>query len=227
MTYIEIIESVILFTLFSGVPGVVFFLFTKQKWNSLAGTLFFILLASFLADYSSYVYAKYIYPNSYGIGTIWHLSNYTLVSILFYQIIPNKKVLNLLFWVCFYVTVIVSFNYYSFMEANPFIRVFSNVSFIVLSLLAFFEMLKSPGGSLTKNPVFWTLTAIFIFGSVTLLKNLFTQYLVFDMDVSKELFATITLIYLLTNITKNFILFYAMILLDKGYSDSLITKQTS
>ena len=227
MTYIEIIESVILFTLFSGVPGVVYFLLVRQKLNSIAGTLFFILLISFLADFGSEIYVKYVFPNSYPIGNTWHLINYIFVSILFHQIIPNRKLINGVLLIVFYTAAVVSFFYYSFMEANPVIRVLSNVSFIVLSLLAYFEMLKTPGRALNKNPIFWTLTAIFVFCSVTLLKNLFTQYLVFDLAVSKDLFATITLIYLLANIGKNFALFYSLILIDKGYGDSKIASKAT
>ena len=220
MNFIQIIESIIVLNILSGVPGVLFFIFTKQKLNSIAGTLFLILLASLLADYGSYIYAKYIYPNSYGFGNLWHLVNYLLVSILFYQIIPRRKLINGILLALFYISAIISFFYYSFLDANPVIRVVSNVAFIILSLFAYFEMLKYPGKSLNKNPIFWTLTAIFVFCSVTLLRNLFTQYLVFDLDVSKNLFATITLIFILANISKNFALFYSLILIDKGYGDS-------
>lgn len=220
MKYTEVIEVLIQFTLYTGVPGIVYFLFSRKGSTSISGTIFFILLASFSADFAAFMYSKYIYPNSYGIGNVWHLINYGLVSWLFYQIIPSKKKFILTLFGVFFLSSVISFFYYSFWDANPLIRVLSNIFFIILSILAYLEMLKAPGQGLKNNPVFWAITAIFIYSSVTLLRNLFTQYLVFDLEVTKDVFSTITLIYLIANSSKNFILFYSLILIDKGFQET-------
>ncbi|MEO9482891.1 MAG: hypothetical protein ABJG47_05570 [Ekhidna sp.] len=120
----------------------------------------------------------------------------------------------------------ISFWFYSLYDSNTVIRLISNVAFIILSLLTFYELLRKPEIKLKKSPVFWIVTAIFIHSCLTLLRNVFLQYLVFDLEASKEIVSWIWLINLIANISKNFILFYAIVLIDKGYPDTTQTLTT-
>jgi len=110
---------------------------------------------------------------------------------------------------------------FDFSESNIFIRTFANASFIFLSLLVFLHLLKNPSGSLRKYPVFWIATAYFIYNSILMLHGLFNNYLIFDLKISSEAYRIVAIINLFANITKNFILFYALVLIDKGFPDTL------
>lgn len=222
MNFTDFIEALIEFNRYSALPGIVFFLFFHKNWKDSAGIIFYILLISFSADLVSYLYAKHITSNSYAIANFWYIGNYLLVLWLFLKILPPRN--N--FWIYFLILVFaiacpVSFVYYSIFDSNTVIRLLSNIAFILLSLLTFFELLKKPEISLKKTPVFWIVTGLFIHSCLTLLRNIFLQYLVFDLNASKEVVSWIWLINLAANIFKNFILFYALVLISKGFPDKI------
>lgn len=221
MNFTEFIETLIEFNRYSALPGIVFSVFFLKDWKNSAGIVFYILLASFAADLISFLYAKYVFANSYPIANLWYILNYFLVIWLFYKLLPSKKgKLIYILGGLFVVLGFISFSFYSLFDSNTIIRLASNVAFVILSLLTFYELLKKPAVKLKKAPVFWIVTAIFIHSCLTLLRNIFLQYLVFDMEASKEIVTWIWLINLIANISKNFILFYALVLIDKGYPDS-------
>lgn len=228
LNFIEFIEVLIEFNRYSALPGIIFSLFFLKNWKDSAGIIFYILLASFSADFVSYLYAKHVTPNSYIIANAWYCVNYLLVVWLYYKILPSKdKRWIYILVVLFLIATPISFFFYSFFDSNTVIRLMSNVSFIIISLLAFFELLKKPETGLKKSPVFWIVSAIFIHSCLTLLRNIFLQYLVFDLNASKEIVSWIWLINLVANISKNFILFYALVLIDKGFSDKIETTKPS
>lgn len=204
-----------------------FLLFVKKGRSSISGILFFILLASFLGDSISYIYADFLLSNNYIVINLWHIANFYLLAWLFSQILPEKRKLVLASIATFTILVVSSFSLgYSFWESNTFVWVTSNVIFILFPLFGFMELLKHPSGSLLKLPIFWILTTVLLYSSVTLLVNLFFQYLVFDLNISKEGFSTIMLILLISNTIKNFVFFYALVLIDKGFPDSIKPSQT-
>ena len=206
----------------SGIAGIAYFLLFPRKLNSNYGLIFLIILISFLADNANHFFIRMVYSNGYIIGNVWYLINFFVASWLFYKLLPNEKKLILALNIVFYLGALISFGfYYSFEDSNSFIKVSTSLVFTFLSLRLYFGLLKRPSGSLRSNAIFWTANAFFIFSSVTLLKNLFLQYLVFDLEITKNALSVILVINLLANISKNFILFYALVLIDKGFPDSL------
>ncbi len=209
---------------FSGVPGIIFFILFL--WNARGNTriVFYILLASFIADLSNFFFIRFVYPNSYIISNVWFLTNYFLVSWIFYKMLSyheaRKRAIYILGGI-FLVGSILSFLFfYSFLESNTFIRTFSSLAFTLFSISVFFEILKeSPTNKLSNYPVFWVVVAIFLFSSTTLLKNLFQNYLVFELKTSKELFVYLSAFTRVFNITKNLMFFYSFILVKKGFQD--------
>ncbi len=222
MTFSDIVELVIQLSRYTSIPGIVFFLLFSKKLNIIPRILFFILLASFLSDFLGYAYSKYVFPNNHPIINVWHFTNCLLVTYLFYKAIPFGKKLISAIMIGFILITIASFAFvYSFSESNTVVWTFSNLIVIGLSVRTYFSLLKNPSVKLKVFPVFWMTTAVFIFSSVTLLIFLFQHYLVFDLNISKVGFKSILLIINLANISKNFILFYAIILIDKGHPASL------
>lgn len=207
----------------SAIPGVVFFLIFLRSNRSNTRIVFFILLASAVADVSNYYFIRYVYPNSYIISNTWYLVNYVLMTWLFVKLIPGRSRLLRLSVILFFVGSSITFlTLYSYLESNTFIRVYSSIAFTLFTILSFFEVLKeSPTDQLSKFPVFWIITSLFLYSSITLLKNLFAQYLVFDAEVSWDLYAFVSFFNLLFNVVKNFLLFYALILVHNGHPDSL------
>ena len=204
---------------YSGVPGVILYLLLMSRYKGIARLLFLVLLTSLLADIAVHFYIRNVQSNSYVISNIWYLLNYLLVTFLFYKLIPSRTRLVSILLIVFCIGSIVSFIFfYSFFDSNTFIKTFSSISFIVLSLTGYIAMLEKPSGRLSKSPVFWILNAIFIYSCITLLKNLFAQYLIFDLQVSRDLFIAIGYINIIANILKNLIFFYALILIRRSLS---------
>lgn len=229
MTFREFLDVLAEFNRYSALPGVVFFFFSKKSLNSTSGILFLVILASFLGDFGGYVYAKYVFPNNYGIGNSWHIVNFILLSLFFIKVLPviRRKVIYI-FVTLFIITSIISFGFfYSFLESNTPLWVSSSVFAIILSLLAFLELLKNPSGSLRRLPVFWITTTILVYSAVTLLINLFQQYLVFDLNITMIDFGIISLILLSATVVKNFLFFYSLVLLDRGHPDTITLAQPS
>lgn len=175
-----------------------------------------MIAASFLADNGNYFYIEWISPNGYIIGNIWYILNYFICSWLFLKLLPSSSKLIWFFLVAFVIGTSMSFFYYSLEDSNSFIKVYSSSIFTFLSLRLYFSLLKNPSGRLRSNTVFWIANALFIFSTVTLLRNLFLQYLVFDLEISKGAFALIMAINLFANISKNLILFYSLTLINRS-----------
>ncbi len=210
------------FNRLSGIVGIIYFIFFPKRLNSNSGIIFLVILVSFLADNCNYFFIRLVYPNGYIISNIWYLLNYLIVSWLFYRLLPNDKKLISILALIFYIGASVSFIYhYSFEDSNSFIKVQTSLVFAFLSLRLYFNLLKKPSGSLRNNSVFWIANAFFIYSTVTLLRNLFLQYLVFDLEISKEASSLIMVINLFANISKNLILFYVLVLIDKGYPKTI------
>ncbi len=210
---------------FSALAGCLYFLYFMRSWKSTSGIVFLILLFSLLADNFNYFFIRAIYPNSFIIGNSWYIVNYVITAFLFKEILKKHSRLIIGLLGLFILGTIVSFIFfYEFTESNVFIRLFSNASFIAFSLLVYFELLKSPSLQLTKLPLFWVVTSLFIYNSLLLLQGIFNNYLIFDLKIST--FNLIPIIKLIGNIVKNFILFYALALIDKGYPDSLTTNKS-
>ena len=210
------------FSRFSGICGIVYFTFFSKPVRSISGIVFLIILLSFIADCSNFFFIRLTGYNGYAIGNIWYIVNFILSVYLFALLIPNNRKLLFGLLSFFSLGTIISYaTIYSLLDSNSFVKVATSITFTFLSLKVYFDLLKSPSGLLSKNPVFWIATAYLLFSSVTLLRNLFLQFLVFELEISKETSATIFIIYLLANISKNFILFYALVLIDKGYPDTL------
>ena len=193
-----------------------------RSWKSISGIVFYMMLVSLLADNFNYFFIRFIYPNSFIIGNSWYIINYIIVVILFTIVLNKKKKLFLSFLSFFVVGTIISFGFFFlFTESNVFIRLFSNVSFIFFSLMIYFELLKNPNQKISRLPLFWIATALFVQNSLLLLQSIFNNYLIFDQKITTEAMRVIHIINLVANISKNFILFYALVLIDKGYPDSL------
>ena len=71
-------------------------------------------------------------------------------------------------------------------------------------------------------PVFYALAAFFIYYALTFLKRLFMNYLVFELDINASEFFPIGMVNLFANTSKNYTLFYALVLLHKDYYDPLL-----
>ncbi|WP_370088373.1 hypothetical protein [Ekhidna sp.] len=206
----------------SAIAGILYYLFTKLKVNQVASGLFLILFASFLADTLNYFFIRLVYPNSFIIGNCWLIINFFLVLWTFKKVINIPKTLLTGLVAGFVLGASISFIFfYSFTESNTFVFLWSNISFIILSLYLHFQLLKRPGEKLKYHPVFWIATSFFVYYSMLFLQNIFNNYLVFDLQISSEAYTIVWIINLIANVGKNFILFYALVLIDKGYPDTL------
>lgn len=213
---------------YSGIPGILFFLFFIRKWKSNEAILFYILFASFFFDFSIYIYIKHFYPNSYIGSNWWIIINYGLMSWFFVRVLPKLKKVIISLAVVFGIAATISFSFfYSFTESNTVTRLFSSVIFLGLSVMGFREVLNKPSGALLKMPVFYALIAFLGYYSLTFLKGLFTQYLVFELEITSKQFFPISMVNLFANTSKNYILFFTMVLLEKGAYDPILNPQSN
>ena len=88
--------------------------------------------------------------------------------------------------------------------------------------MGFKNLLKRPKGELLKMPVFYALAAFFIYYALTFLKRLFMNYLVFELEISASEFFPISMVNLFANTSKNYTLFYVLVLLEKGVYDPVL-----
>lgn len=206
----------------SAIPGLLFFFFRRdKKTNSVFFIIFSVLFLSFLADNINYFFIRLVFPNSYIINNIWLIFNYFLMLWLFKKILPSSINILKLLSVVFACAAVVSFWIYSFLEPNTVLYLISDLSFVFLSLITYYELLRNPSGQLKSQPIFWMVTSFFVFHSIILLQSIFDNYLIFDQEISKTAYRIIHIINLLANTTKNFILFYTLILIDKGHPDTI------
>ena len=211
---------------FSSLAGILYFLMAMKSWKRVSGIIFLILLSSFLADNFNYFFIRLIYPNSFIIGNLWYLLNFILSIFLFSKILDNRNFILGALTAVFSVGALISFLFfYKFTESNTFTTLASNICFVVIALITFFDLLKKPNLRLSKNPVFWIATSLFIYNSLILLQNVFNNYLLFDIKISGEGYTWIHIIRIFANAIKHFMLFYALILIDKGFPDSLKTEK--
>lgn len=214
---IEIIDIILFISEYSAVLGIVVFLIWIRKLNSLAGIVFLILLASFFADLLNTFYLNYVELNTYRISNVWYIVNYFLVIWLGFRMLSNHKRIISFLLITFVIGGLVSFYFYPLNESNTFIRVFSSITLIIIPLFFYLDLLKKPSGSLYKLPMFWISTSLFIYGCITLLKNLFTQLLVFDLEITANAFYGVAIVNLLANICKNLLLFYSLVLIRPNH----------
>ncbi|MEQ8907091.1 hypothetical protein [Ekhidna sp.] len=213
---------------YSGVPGVLFFLFFIRQWKSNAAIIFYILFVSFIFDFSIYIYIKHFYPNSYIGSNWWVIVNYGLMSWFFVRVLPRLKKVITVLAIIFALTAIISFGFFmTFLESNTITWVFSSAVFLTLSILGFKEILNKPKGELLKMPVFYALTALFTYYALTFLKGLFMQYLVFELEITSSQLFPVNMVNLFANTSKNYILFFAMVLLHKGVYDPILNPKTN
>jgi len=218
----EFRDWLVYFNGFSAVPGFLYFIFRGQSRNMLSVVVFTILASSFLSDNFNYFFMRLIYPNGFIIGNIWYLINFLLSCYLFGMMVKKRKMFFSVLAIIFSIGSIVTFLFFfRLSESNTFIRLFSNVSLILFSLMAYFELLKNPNKKLKKQPSFWISTAFFLSNSLILLQNVFNNYLIFDLKISESAVLSIYVIKLCANIFMNFSLFYVLVLLDKEPSPQL------
>ncbi len=204
---------------YSGVPGILYFLLFSKKKDKCIKIVFYILLASFLADFFNYFFIRLVYKNGFIISNSWVIINFILVTWYFYELIPKRRTLILLFLGVFIVALFVSFGFfYSFLQPNTVIRVLGSITFSTLSLLCLWEILKeSPTDQLFKYPVFWIVTAIFLYSSITIFRNLFQNYFLHGLGGVGPIGRWVWFFNLVFNPVKNFIFLYAFYLVNKGY----------
>lgn len=221
MSSLELFDIVREINRYSGLPGIVFFMFFMKSTSANTRIVFYILLASFLADFVNFFVIKFIFRNGFIITNSWYIINYFLVSWLFLKLIPKRRMFVLLLSAVFIAgSVFSSIFYFSFLESNTFIKTFSSISFTLLTILAFLEVLnEGPTDSLSRYPVFWIITGIFLFSSITLLKNLFQNYLQSILEISKSSYAYVHMFNNVFNIIKNLMFFFAFVLVKKGFPD--------
>lgn len=142
---------------------------------------------------------------------------------LYGEIIPETKKILSYFNYIFYIGSALTFLFfYSYLEANPFVRSWSSVSFVFIGLITYRKILEqNPVDNLLQYPIFWINTAFFLFFSITLLQSIFLNYLVFDLGVNGILLNSVIVFYLVFNILKNIVLLYALILINRGQPTSL------
>ena len=209
---------------FSAIAGILFFIYVRKSLKSVSGIIFIILLVSFLADNINYFFIRFVYPNGFIVGNLWIITNYFLMMWLFKKILTSQSSKTVLvLTVLFTIGSLVSLYFYTLTEANTFINVYSTSSFIIVSLIAYLELLKNPSSRLIKQPIFWIATAFFVHNSLILLQSIFENYLIFDQQITKEAYRVIQIINLIANTTKNYVLFYALVLIYKGFPDSIAT----
>ncbi len=206
---------------YSGVPGILFFMLFMKEKSTITRIVFFILLASFIADFSNYFFMKYVYKNGFVITNSWHIINFLFVSWYFYQLMPKWRSLVLIMLGIFILTAIGSFSFfYSFLQPNTFIRALSSISFSIVSILCLFEILRqSPTDDLSRYPVFWIVSAIFLYSSTTLFRNLFQNYFLQSLGGVGPVGRWVSLFNMTFNIAKNLMFLYAFSLVHKGYPD--------
>ncbi|WP_425389658.1 hypothetical protein [Ekhidna sp.] len=209
-------------SMFSGISGILFFIYGRKHRTNVSTVLVIILVLSFLADTSNYFFVRLILQNSYIIGNIWLIANYFAMLWLFSEVLDIRKSLYLILGSVFATGGIISFGlWYTFLEFNTFTLVWSNITFIFLSLIAYFQLLRKPNIVLAKQPVFWISTSFFVYYCLIFLQSIFNNYLIFDLVISDSGYTAINMINHIANISKNFVLFYALILLHKGFPGSL------
>lgn len=208
---------------FSGLPAVLYFLFFIREWKTAKAIIFYIVFISFGFDFGIYIFIKYFYPNSYIGSNWWVITNYFLMSWCFMKILPEKIKLIKLLIALFVALTVPSFIFlYSFYEHNVITTTFSGVVFITFSVLGYLKLLNKSNVQLSKAPSFYLITAFFGYYSFTFLKNLFVKYLVFDLGITAEQYTPISVINLLANTSKNYLLFYVLVLLHMDRYDPLL-----
>lgn len=212
---------------FSALSGCLFFLYSRQSLKTVSGIVFFLLALSLTADNLNYFFIRLVQPNSFIIGNIWIIANYFLMILLFRKILAhqNFKILVLL-PIIFIIGTSISFFYFKLSEANTFLSLYADISYILLALLTYLQLLKYPSIKLVTHPIFWIVTSFFVHSSLILLQGIFENYLIFDQEISKDAYVFIYGINLIANISKNLILFYALVLIHRGFPDKISILKT-
>lgn len=217
-----LLDWILNFNSFSALAGMLYFIIFMRSRRDLAGIIFLVLTVSFIADNLNYFFVRFIYPNSFIIGNSWYIIDYLINAIIFSVILQKWRKVSFILLSAYLIGTVVSFSFfYSFTESNTFIRIFSNASWIALSLVLYVELLNRPSQKLGRLPLFWFATAYFVNSSLILLQSVFDNYLIFDLKISGESYIWINIIKLIANIGKNFTLFYVLALIDKGFPSTL------
>ena len=188
----------------SGLSAFLYFLFNRNSSDRLSKYIFLVVACI---------------SNSYIIGNTWHLVNFVFSALVFYTLKPDLKRQLIVVGAVFYIGCCITFlTLFEYTEANTFVRVFTSAFSVYFSLWLYFHLLNNPSGKLRVNPTFWIANSFFLYGSITLLKNIFANYLIFDLEISSQAYAYIHLINLLAVIAKNWILFYVLVLITRNNS---------
>jgi len=205
----------------SALPGLIFFIILQRDWKLISGAIFYMLLFSFLGDNLSYLYARYVYPNNYPIINSWHFSNLMLVLYYFYLLNHISRIKIYISASVFFLGSLFSLFFFKFTESNTVLWAGSNIIIIVYCLVTYLKLLENSHYNIYKLPVFWIVTALLIFNSVTLFSFLFFNYLIFVLNTTYLDTLVIVIIIQVANTLKNFTFFYSLVLLKKGHPPQL------
>ena len=198
---------------YSACLGVFYYLFFLKKRERAPCVIFSVLVISFLFDFANYFFIRHVYPNSFLLGNTWRMLNHGLMSWFYLLILPGHKNLIKISAALYYVlSAILFLTYYSIWESNSISDTYSHVFLLMFNILAYLELLKETMGKLSKKPSFHFLTAFFIYYSSVLIKNVFDNYLIFDLNITWEEYWPIGYLNVAANSVKNFLLFYGLLL---------------
>ena len=218
MDFQELVSWMFEISRYSGIPVIIVFLTLKNP-SKLSTFTFTLILASFIADFSNYFFIRYIFKNSFIISNIWSIFNFSITCLLFLELLPQKRKSIIALLGVFLAGCLVSFLFfYSFLESNTFVWAYSSFATIILSLIAYYEILNAyPTETLSNYPVFWIVTGFFLYSTGVLFAGLFQNYVVFTLQMDWRFVSYLSFFILLFNILKNILFFYAFILIRKGF----------
>lgn len=224
MSFLKFTWYLLMVNMLSGLPAIAYYLFFMKNKDRISRIIFFIVLVSFLSNFSTYFFIKYVIKNSYVISNVFVIIDFYLCAYLFSLILPKLKKIILGLVAFFTICGLVSLFFFSFLHPNPVTSTIRSLSIIFLSVSTFYNMLKTNSTNrLVFTPIFWVVCGIFFYNASSLLDNLFSDYLVFTLNIQSEPLMYMHIYSIVCDLLKNlFFFFYAFILVNKGFPIQII-----
>lgn len=224
MSFLKFTWYLLMVNMLAGLPAIAYYLFFMKNKDKTVNVVFLIVLASFISDFSNYFFIKHVMKNSYIISNIFIIIDFYLYCYLFTLILPKLKKIILGFAVFFTVSGLASLFFYNFLHPNPVTGTTRSLVIIFLSVLTFYNMLKTNSTNrLVFSPVFWVVCGIFFFNASSLLDSLFSDYLVFTLKIKSDPLMYLSIFPTICSLLKNaFFILYAFILVNKGFPIQII-----
>ena len=168
------------FTIFCLLTGIALY----RHQPRLTRIILLYLLLSITSDFlAKYLVRWFQLSTNYHIINLWTLVEYITISYFFFQVeeLRKYKTLQILAFVGFIGSYLIGFLFFiSIYELTNFYKFFESLIFCIQSIVLYYRFTLNLDTELTRTPMFWQNTGLFIFFTGTLLIFLMIDFLFAD-----------------------------------------------